>query len=77
LKIFGVMLIFYKLNNSLGILSINHADLLSINKIHFKLSKLGIKLKDDDSQSANEFDIYELNWRDNSRVVVLQITHVR
>lgn len=55
----------------------NPADLLSINKTHFKLSKLGIKLEDDDTQSANEFDIHELNWRDNIRVVILQITHAR
>jgi len=55
----------------------NPANLLSINKIHYKLSKLGIKLEDDDQQSANEFDIHELNWRDNIRVVVLQITHAR
>ncbi|MFI3189901.1 hypothetical protein BCS42_15905 [Crenothrix sp. D3] len=53
----------------------NPANLLSINKLHFKLSKMGIKLNDDDQQSANEFDIHELNWRDNIRVVVLQITH--
>jgi hypothetical protein len=52
-------------------------NLLSINKTHFKLSKLGIKLEDDDTQSANEFDIYELNWRDDIRVVVLQIIHTR
>lgn len=55
----------------------NPADLLSIEKIHFKLSKLGIKLENDDTQSANEFDIYELVWRNNIRKVVLQITHTR
>ncbi|MFI3220461.1 MAG: hypothetical protein QX189_15275 [Methylococcales bacterium] len=55
----------------------NPANLLSINKIHFKLSKMGIKLEDDDPQSANEFDIHELNWRNNIRVVLLQITHAR
>jgi hypothetical protein len=55
----------------------NPATLLSINKIHFKLSKLGIKLEEDDKQSANEFDIYELNWRNNIRVVVLQIAYAR
>ena len=55
----------------------NPVNLLSIDKTHFKLSKLGIKLDDDDSQSANEFDIYELIWRNNIRKVVLQITHIR
>jgi hypothetical protein len=55
----------------------NPADLLSMNKTHLKLNKLGIKLADDDTQSANEFDIHELNWRNNIRKVVLQITHVR
>jgi hypothetical protein len=55
----------------------NLPDLLSIDKIHFKLSKLGIKLENDDTQSANEFDIYELVWRNNIRKVVLQITHTR
>ncbi|MSP28754.1 MAG: hypothetical protein EXR80_10270 [Methylococcales bacterium] len=53
----------------------NPDNLLSINKLHFKLSKMGIKLNEDDQQSANEFDIHELNWRDNIRVVVLQIPH--
>lgn len=55
----------------------NPAALLSIYKIHFKLSKMGIKLADDDLQSANEFDIHEINWRDNIKVVVLQITYTR
>lgn len=53
------------------------AKLLSIDKIHFKLSKLGIKLDDDDQQSANEFEIHELIWSDNSRNVMLQIAHAR
>lgn len=48
-------------------------ELLSIKKSHLKLSKLGIKLSDDDTQNANEFDIYELIWRDDIRVVILQI----
>jgi hypothetical protein len=47
--------------------------LLSIDKTHFKLSKLGIKLDGDDRQCANEFDIYELEWSDGSRNMVLQI----
>jgi hypothetical protein len=53
------------------------SQLLGINKLHFKLSKLGIKLDENAQQSANEFTIHELNWRDNLRVVVLQITHHR
>lgn len=53
------------------------ANLLSIDKIHFKLSKLGIKLAADDRQSANEFDIHELTWSNNARNVVLQVTLVR
>ncbi|HEY8158461.1 MAG TPA: hypothetical protein VIF10_07125 [Methylobacter sp.] len=55
----------------------NPAKLLSINKIHFKLSKLGIKLDDDDRQNANEFDIHELTWSNNTRNVVLQVTLAR
>lgn len=52
--------------------------LLRIDKTHFKLSKLGIKLEgDDDSQRVNEFDIHELTWSNNTRNVVLQIAHVR
>jgi hypothetical protein len=54
------------------------ADLLSIEKIHFKLNKLGILLDSgDDSQSANEFDIHELTWSNNARNVLLQIVHTR
>ena len=49
------------------------ANLLSIDRTHFRLSKLGIKLDGDDRQSANEFDIPELIWSNNTRNVVLQI----
>ena len=49
------------------------ASLLSIDKIHFKLSKLGIKLDADDEQNANEFNIHELTWSNNTRNVVLQV----
>lgn len=52
-------------------------NLLSIDKIHFKLSKLGIKLNDDDNQCANEFDIHELTWSNNTKNVVLQIARTR
>lgn len=51
----------------------NPAELFRINKIHFKLSKLGIKLEDDDKQNANEFDIHEIIWRNSIRRVVLQV----
>lgn len=53
------------------------ARLLIIEKNHFKLSKLGIKLDSDDRQSANEFDIHEIVWSDKARNVVLQIARVR
>jgi hypothetical protein len=49
------------------------ANLLSIERTHLKLSKLGIKLDDDVRQRANEFDIHELTWSNNTRNVVLQI----
>lgn len=52
-------------------------NLLSVNKTHFKLSKLGIKLDGDDRQCANEFDIHEITWSNNTRNVVLQIAHTR
>lgn len=53
------------------------AKLLSIDKLHFKLSKLGVKLEDGDKQSANEFDIHELTWSNDTRNVVLQIALAR
>jgi hypothetical protein len=53
------------------------ANLLSIDRTHFKLSKLGIKLDSDDRQCANEFDIHELTWSGNTQNVVLQIAYVR
>jgi hypothetical protein len=34
---------------------------------------MGIKLVDDDNQYANEFDIHEITWGDNTRNVLLQI----
>jgi hypothetical protein len=51
--------------------------LLKLEKIHFKLSKLGIKLDGDDRQSANEFDIHELTWGDMTKSVILKITRTR
>jgi hypothetical protein len=64
------------LNTLVGHLEVP-ANLLSIDKTHFKLSKLGIKLDDDNSETANEFDIHELIWSNNTRNVVLQIAHAR
>lgn len=55
----------------------NPAELLDINKIHFKLNKFGIKLKDDDQQRANDIDIHELVLLNNIRIVVLQVTRTR
>lgn len=51
----------------------NPAELFRINNIHFKLSKLGIKLEDNDQQNANEFDIHEIIWRNSIRRIVLQV----
>lgn len=51
--------------------------LLSIDKSHFRLSKLGIKLDSDDKQSANEFDIHELIWANSIKNVVLQVAYTR
>jgi hypothetical protein len=53
------------------------AKLLNVEKIHFRLSKLGVKLDTDDGQSANEFDIHELTWSNNTQNVLLQITRAR
>ncbi len=53
------------------------AKLLVIEKNHFKLSKLGIKLGCNDSQCANEFDIHELTWPGTTKEVILQIAYVR
>ena len=52
----------------------NPVNLLSIEKSHLKLNKLGIKIDNDaDTQCANEFDIYELTWGNDTRNVILQI----
>jgi hypothetical protein len=53
------------------------ANLLSVDRTHFKLSKLGIKLDSDDRQCANEFDIHEVTWSGNTQKVVLQIAYTR
>ncbi|MDO8845491.1 hypothetical protein [Methylicorpusculum sp.] len=53
----------------------NPVNLLRIEKTHYKLNKLGIKIAGDDSQCANEFDVYELTWSNNTRNVVLQIAY--
>ncbi|MDO9238766.1 MAG: hypothetical protein Q7U30_02030, partial [Methylicorpusculum sp.] len=53
----------------------NPVNLLRIEKTHYKLNKLGLKIAGDDSQCANEFDVYELTWSNNTRNVVLQIAY--
>ncbi|MDO9105640.1 MAG: hypothetical protein Q7U57_11850 [Methylovulum sp.] len=53
------------------------SQLLSIEKSHVRLSKLGIKLGSEDNQSANEFDIHELTWGGGTRNVALQIIYTR
>ena len=55
----------------------NPENLLSINKIHFKLSKLGIKVNGDDRQCANEFDLHELTWSNKTQSIILQIAYFR
>ncbi len=50
-------------------------NLLRIEKTHIKLNKLGIKITEDDSQHANEFDIFELIWSDQSSHVLLQVAY--
>jgi hypothetical protein len=64
------------LNTLIGYLE-TPANLLSIDKTHFKLSKLGIKLDSGNRQCANEFDIHELTWNGNTRNVILKIAHPR
>jgi len=51
------------------------SNLLRMDKTHLRLNKLGIKLGDDDNQHANEFDIHELTWSDNTRNVLLQVAY--
>ncbi|MGZ4960174.1 MAG: hypothetical protein ACXV7J_13030 [Methylomonas sp.] len=51
--------------------------LLDIDKCHFKLNKLGIKVECDDEQCTNEFDIHELTWSDKSRDIVVQVAYAR
>lgn len=53
------------------------ASLLSIEKTHFKLNKLGIKLAEDETEYANEFDIHEIIWGNQTRNVILQIIFIR
>ncbi len=51
--------------------------LLGIEKTHFKLNKMGIKIDGNDEQCANEFDIHELTWNGHSRNILLQIAYAR
>lgn len=53
------------------------AKLLSIEQSHLKLSKLGIKLAEEDRQCANEFDLHELAWSNHAREVVALIAYPR
>lgn len=55
----------------------NPEQLLSIEKSHLMLNKLGIKLGNDDRQCRNEFDIHEITWSDHSRNVVLTVAYPR
>ncbi len=50
-------------------------NLLRIHKSHIRLNKLGVKITEDDSQRANEFDLYELTWSDHSSHVLLQVAY--
>jgi len=49
--------------------------LLKIECFHFKLSKLGIKLEQEEGQCVNEFEIYELTWRGERRDVLLRVVY--
>lgn len=64
------------LNALLGYLAPT-TDFLRLERSHFNLNKLGVKLGEHDGQCANEFDIDELIWRDGSRQVVLQVVYPR
>jgi len=53
------------------------SEFIRLERSHFKLNKLGIKLDEQDGQCCNEFDLDELVWRDGSRQVVLQTVFPR
>lgn len=53
------------------------ANLLNIEKTHLRLNKLGIKLADTETEYANEFDVHEVIWSDQSRNVILQVFYAR
>ncbi|PID42049.1 MAG: hypothetical protein CSB48_12345 [Proteobacteria bacterium] len=46
---------------------------LRIEKSPLKISKLGIKLSEQDRQPANEFDLYELCWNKQNRQVITRV----
>ena len=53
----------------------NPEQLLCIEKSHFLLNKLGIKINPDDEQCCNEFDIHEIIWSDQSRQIVQRVAY--
>lgn len=53
------------------------ASLLSIEKAHFSLNKLGVKLTDAEMEYANEFDVHEIVWSNQNRNVVLHVFYAR
>ena len=51
--------------------------LLGIQKIHYRLDKMGTMLEADVDQRTNEFDVQELRWSNMSRNIVLKIAYQR
>lgn len=47
--------------------------LISLEKTHYKLNKLGIVLNEEDQGTANEFDIHELIWMNDSRNLLMRV----
>lgn len=47
---------------------------LTLKQITMKVSKLGVKLEADDKQASNEFDIYELYWKDHPHRIITPVT---
>lgn len=50
-------------------------NLVKIERFHFKLSKLGIRLEQDEGQCVNEFELHELTWRGGQRNVLMQVVY--
>lgn len=54
------------------------AQLLTLQRSHLRLSKLGVKLDANDlSQCANEFDVCELSWNNQTRHLLFQVVYQR